>query len=174
VRVEGLKTLAKESISAQILKRIALGAETNTLTSLLQGLGRTNLALPEKPLFVPRPGITIITNRGQVENLPPGIWAAGKAAPLDGDGVLPVTLRNLLMKLASFDDSSIKSLAAILSPADADFLREIVHVLHQPGMTPSETVLTPALEHWWDNAMRTRVSGALRRMWIKASSYRQN
>jgi len=93
---------------------------------------------------------------------------------LDGDGVLPVTLRNLLKRLASLDDSSIKSLAAILSPADADFLREIVRILRQPGVVPSETVLTPALEQWWDTAMRTRVSGALRRTWIKASSYRQN
>jgi hypothetical protein len=93
---------------------------------------------------------------------------------LDGDGVLPVTLRNLLMRLASLDDSSINSLAAILSPADADFLREVVRILHQPGVVPSERVLTPALEHWWDNAMRARVSDALRRVWIKASSYRQN
>jgi hypothetical protein len=88
----------------------------------------------------------------------------------DGDGVLPVTLRNLLKRLASLDDSSIKSLAAILSPADADFLREIVRILRQPGVVPSETVLTPALEQWWDTAMRTRVSGALRRLLIKPPS----
>jgi hypothetical protein len=89
---------------------------------------------------------------------------------LDGDGALPVTLRNLLMRLASLDDSSFNSLAAICPPADADFLRETVHILRQPGMAPSETVLTPALEHWWDAAMRKRVSGALRRVLIKPSS----
>lgn len=83
VRVKGLKTLAEEDLAAQILMRVAPGANTNVQPSLLQGVGETNIAAPVRLPWAPKSAVTLITNRSQVAEESLGIWAAGLGAPMD-------------------------------------------------------------------------------------------
>jgi len=83
VRVKGLKTLAGEDLAAQILMRVAPGAKTNAPSSLLEGVGETNVATPGKLPWEPKLAVTLITNRSQVAEEPLGIWSAGLGAPMD-------------------------------------------------------------------------------------------
>jgi hypothetical protein len=124
VRVEGLKTLVEESVSAQILKRIGPWTTTNPLPSLLQGVGETNPAAPVKLLSVPQPGFMVITNRSQVPDTPLATWAAGMPVPMDaaGRGSLAIAVSNAFADLGSFNarftlDFTPEALATSVSPS---------------------------------------------------------
>ena len=91
-------------------------------------------------------------------------------ALIEGDGAVPVTVRNLLTRLAALDDAEIASLAVLFPQGDAEALRDAVRVLRRPGVTPSLAALSPVLERWWDMSLRARLSAALREQMITRAS----
>ena len=94
-------------------------------------------------------------------------------ALIEGDGAVPKTVRNLLARLATLDNTEIASLTALLPPGDAEAMRDAVQVLRQPGVTPNMAALSPVLGNWWDKSLRARLSAVLREQMFMRTSARR-
>ena len=85
-------------------------------------------------------------------------------ALLEGDAILNECLRNILEAARGLSDADVASLCGLMNAADARVFRSGVSALRKTTGPVNIANLAPALDEWWDGALRARVSMALREL----------
>jgi hypothetical protein len=88
-------------------------------------------------------------------------------ALLEGDAILNECLRNFLEAARGLSDADVESFCGLMDADDADIIRSGMKALRKTRGPVTVANLTPALDEWWDGALRARVSAALRELAIR-------
>jgi len=86
---------------------------------------------------------------------------------LEGESVLTQCLVRTADAFRDLNDEDIEALVAVLPPEQATFVRNSVRLLREGKGKPVGEVLRPALDEYWEKALKKKVKAALQKLTIK-------
>ncbi len=81
---------------------------------------------------------------------------------VEEDHLLSECLNLLSQALQDLDEQDLHAILALCSPAQAQFIRDIVRGIHEKETKSIEQVLAPVLERYWQNELKPEVEKKLR------------
>ena len=67
------------------------------------------------------------------------------------------SVARMIASLRDLDDEDVEALAAILSPEAGELIRQSVQLLREVRGKPLDEILLPAIDEYWDKALRKQV-----------------
>ncbi len=85
---------------------------------------------------------------------------------IEGESVLTQCLTRTAEAFSDLNDEDIEALVAILPPEHAAFIRDSARLLRKGKGRPLGEVLRPALDEYWDKALKKKIEAALKKFTI--------
>ncbi len=83
---------------------------------------------------------------------------------LEGDSLLVQSVEEMVLALRDLDDEDIEAIGVILPPEAGKFFRQTVQLLRAAHGELNTEVLAPALEEYWDRALKEQVEAELKEL----------
>ena len=83
---------------------------------------------------------------------------------LEGDSLLVQSVEEIVLALRDLDYDDIEAIGAILPPEAGKFLRQTAQLLRAANGKPNTEVLAPALDEYWDRALKEQIEAELKEL----------
>jgi len=83
---------------------------------------------------------------------------------IEGESVLTQCLTRTAEAVSDLNDEDIEALVAILPPEHAAFIRDSARLLRKGKGRPLGEVLRPALDEYWEKALKKKIEAALKKL----------